>query len=111
KEIATFRDMAGPLAFSHDGTFLLGATVDGVNVIELATLQVKRSVGKHAKRLRALALSHDNRWLATAVGDNDVRLWDFTKGELKATWLGHRDEVACLAFSRDDKMLISGGWD
>ena len=43
--------------------------------------------------------------------DNDVRLWNFSTGELIMTLEGHKKEVNSVALSPDKKFIISGSND
>ena len=70
----------------------------------------------HSAGVDAVVFSPDNRWLATAAGDNAARLWDLT--ELNAAnpitrsveLKGHQG-VAALVFSRDSRWLATGSSD
>ena len=68
-------------------------------------------------KIFAMALSPDWRWLAVAGWMQDarassghvVRLYDFATGRLAGLLRGHANIVNGLAFSRDGKLLMSGG--
>ena len=45
------------------------------------------------------------------LSGQNIRLYDFASGELKALLKGHSDAVVGLAFSPDSTRLISGGGD
>src|SRR5262249_40375421 len=63
--------------------------------------------------VRAIALSPDGKTLATGTAGftspqpGEVRLWDLTSGQLKATLRGSPDSVSRLAFSPDGLTLAS----
>ena len=68
----------------------------------------------HEGAVRALAVSPDNRWLATGGADRTVRLWDVTgasPGAFSIILGQHQAEVSVLAFSCDGRWLASGGLD
>lgn len=61
---------------------------------------------------KALAFSSDGTRLALGADDGSIRVWDVVEKRLRATLLGHRDEVRALAFSPTDSgLLVSGSLD
>ena len=66
----------------------------------------------HEAEVVAVALSHDNRWLATASWDNSARLWDMRDRDAGSVVLrGHEDLVNNVAFSHDDRWLATASDD
>ncbi len=61
--------------------------------------------------IRATAWSPDSRFLALALGDNTVRLWDAQENRLCALFRGHLLQVLSLVFTPDSKRLVSAGFD
>jgi WD40 repeat protein len=60
----------------------------------------------------SVAFSPDRKTLASASGDQTVRLWDVaTHQALGEPLRGHIDAVHSVAFSPDGKTLASGGKD
>ena len=55
----------------------------------------------------ALALSRDEKFLITAVGDNTIRLWDMDMGREVARLSGHKNRITSLAVSPNGLMLAS----
>ena len=49
--------------------------------------------------------------MATAGGDNDVKLWDTDSRQCLATLVGHASPVSCVAFHPTQPVLISGSAD
>jgi WD40 repeat protein len=65
----------------------------------------------HRWAILCLAFSPDGRYLATGDGDDDVRIWDLSTGQVVLTLKGHDDEVNTLAFSPDGYLLVSASAD
>ncbi|MDX2031636.1 MAG: AAA-like domain-containing protein [Blastocatellia bacterium] len=65
----------------------------------------------HEEAAVAIAFSPDDRVIATAGGDRQIRLWDSTDGSLLASLPGHTQLIWEIAFSPDGTMLASSSWD
>jgi len=105
------------LSFTPDGKFIVSAGHDKVIRVwdwragkTVRTIRGQSGLGDEGK-IYAMALSPDGRWLAVGgwTPDNEIRLYDFKSGELRALLKGHSNVVNGLAFSPDSKKLISGG--
>ncbi|MDY7078288.1 MAG: hypothetical protein SXV54_15335 [Chloroflexota bacterium] len=74
----------------------------------------------HEGAINAVAISDDDHWLVTGSADTTARLWDLTAVEnwsendppVEPTVLrGHTDRVWCVAFSPDNRWLVTGSVD
>jgi RNA polymerase sigma factor (sigma-70 family) len=114
------------LVFSPDAKTLASSDVEGtIRLWEVATgrgvrtLQARSSPG-HQRVVSALAFAPDGQTLVSGSYDWTIRFWDVNRGvELRSLGTplshfghyAHLTRVSSLAFSRDGKSLVSGGWE
>ncbi|KAI4089771.1 MAG: hypothetical protein L6R37_007998, partial [Teloschistes peruensis] len=65
----------------------------------------------HTDEVSAVAFSRDGSLLASASGDQTVRLWNPTTGQEVQKLEGHTDGVRAVAFSQDGSLLASTSFD
>jgi eukaryotic-like serine/threonine-protein kinase len=58
-----------------------------------------------------VALSSDNRTVATNHEDGSVRLWNRETGSLIRTLRAHEEHIEGIRFSPNSSLLITAGWD
>ena len=109
------------VSFSPDGQILASASGDNTvrlwnpNTGQLLNTLIGHLTGSIAGRevggVLSVSFSPDGQILASASGDNTVRLWNPNTGQLLNTLIGHTDWVYSVSFSPDGKTLASGGAD
>lgn len=104
-------DISSSLAFSEDGQLILSPSSSNVKLLNAGTGLVERTLVGHSKEVWAVAISHDDQWIASGSEDNSVRLWDANKGLAEKTLVGHSDPVWAVAFSPDSRWIASGSED
>lgn len=102
------------LAFSPDGNYIL--TTLGVESVQLQLVNDGTfifSLEGHTDNVRTAAFSADGNFIVTA-GSNDRRLalWNAKDGSLLNIFVGgYAGYADNVAFSIDNKIIVSGGWD
>lgn len=65
----------------------------------------------HDEEATCIAVAHALDVFATGGSDRLVKLWDYSSGQLIMDGVGHSGSVRALAFSPDDRQLVSVGDD
>ncbi|HEX4142220.1 MAG TPA: M56 family metallopeptidase [Pirellulales bacterium] len=116
----TFPDSVRSIAFSPAGNMLaMGFAkkklllVDPATGDELATLEAESTDATPTPRVRftQVAFSANGKLLAATWLDGAVRIYDVEHRKLLKTLTGHKERVLAIAFSPDQKQLISGSQD
>jgi WD40 repeat protein len=95
------------IAWHPDGRHLAASSDDGtIHVWDATTGERLRSW--HTTTCISLGFDHRGDLLASSGWDGWTRLWDFACGREVS---GIRKSGHILHFSRDDRMLATGGWD
>ncbi|XP_029954629.1 WD repeat-containing protein 90 [Salarias fasciatus] len=85
-----------------------------VVVVEYLHSGRQRHLQGHSEEISCLAVTNDAQSLASAAGGSNgnkslICIWDVQNGTSRKTISYHRGAVQCLAFSRDDRFLLSVG--
>ncbi|KAI9570184.1 WD40-repeat-containing domain protein, partial [Boletus coccyginus] len=96
------------VAWSRDETQIFSGSSDGVLRRWHASAGhiIGEPVHAHKSIIYSMSVSHNGGCLASASSDNTVKIWNVTTFEQMAT-LVHPNEVNCVAFSTDDRLLAT----
>lgn len=94
------------IAVSSDGRRLASTTYKTIQVWNLETEGLERSLPGHTDWITALAISPDGNLLASSSLDGTIRLWELETGTLVSSLKSGR--VTCLKFSPDGQLLATG---
>lgn len=110
REIKVFKDQhfIGDNEFSPDGKILAAANQQGILLMNGRTWEtiIQLKDGENP-----IAFSPDGRMIASACGDETIKVLDITKEKPIRTFFGHSDDPYAVAFSADGKIVASGGND
>lgn len=110
------------LAFSPDGDTLVTASGEPgkageIKLWDTATGRERLTLKGHGEMVNAVAFSGDGKWIASGSGvydkkeerwtDGEIKFWDARTGEEVASRHAHGRPVSGLAFSGDDRLLVS----
>ncbi|MBD2195638.1 AAA-like domain-containing protein [Calothrix parietina] len=74
-------------------------------------IREQNSLEKHTDSVNSVVFSPDGKTLASASGDNTIKLWNRDTGKEISTMTGHSDWVNSVVFSPDGKTLASASGD
>jgi WD40 repeat protein len=99
---------------SHDGTRAVSCSIDKtLNVWDLTTGTLIRTLEGHADVVMAVVMSHDGTRAVSVSGSRDktLKVWDLTTGTLIRTLEGHADGNWAVAMSPDGTRAVPGSGD
>ena len=113
KHIVTLENdwIVSGVAFSPDGKYL--ATSVGKTVTLWCTKTWQSLVTLDTVRVESLTFSPSGTRLAIGGTwpENSIQLWDVKTAQRIAEFSGHKSDVEVVAFSPDNRLLASGGFD
>ena len=65
----------------------------------------------HNNRVKSVAISSDNRYIASGSDDKTIKLWNIESGDLIKTFEDHKDWVNSVSISSDSRYIVSGSID
>jgi WD40 repeat protein len=104
------------IVYSPDGKEVITAENEGIRIWDIASGKEARWAVRAKIRSEPVALSPDGRLMATGgviarfqggEVDPPIRVWELASGQEIATLEGHEESTRGLAFSPDDRILVS----
>jgi WD40 repeat protein len=99
------------LRYSPSGRFLTLPQDQNVVLWDLLAKQNQATISLMPARPASVVISHDGKLIATSDTRLQIKIWDAAGGTALKTFAGHFGPIRSLAFSLDDKQVISGSDD
>lgn len=109
RQTLNFSSASSSIGFSPDIRMYATEDEGDLKLWDMATGN-QTSTFRDMGALGALEFSPDGKLLATSA-DNSIRLWDIASGQELRRFEAHTEPIDILIFSRDGKILASGGQD
>jgi WD40 repeat protein len=96
----------------RDGSAVVTSSADGVvRIIDVGAAKLRAEVRAHDTGADHLALSPDNRWVASCGYDGFVTVIALETGAVRQRLAAHQREATGVAFARSGRSLLSVGVD
>ncbi|CCW62229.1 unnamed protein product [Phytomonas sp. EM1] len=96
---------------SRDGTAMSWVANPDRHSIESDNAIPDRRLEGHTGFISSLSLAHTSQFAVTSSWDRSLRLWNLRTGQCEHKFLKHTKDVLAVAFSPDDRQIVSGGRD
>jgi guanine nucleotide-binding protein subunit beta-2-like 1 protein len=68
----------------------------------------RRALRGHSHFVSDVVISSDGAFALSASWDSELRLWDISTGKTTRRFVGHEKDVLSVAFSVDNRQIVSG---
>jgi cytochrome c len=111
EQVLRFHDSAvNAVALLKDGRTVTAGADGRIAIWTPGVQKPDRAFEGHTAPIVSIAVSPDDKTLASASWDRTVRLWRLDGGEARAL-TGHQDNANGVAFMPDGRALVSAGYD
>ena len=98
------------LAYSHDGRLIISGSRDStVNVSDLSTGRLIKTLGPYAGRISAVAFDPEDKDAAAASSDGAISFWETSNWRAAGSIAAHKGPALALAYSRR-RQTTRFGW-
>lgn len=96
---------------SRDGTSIAWVGNPDRHTVDDAYAIADRRLEGHTSFVSGVSLAHTSQYAVTSSWDRSLRLWNLRTGQCQRKFLKHTKDVLAVAFSPEDRQIVSGGRD
>jgi len=104
-------DTISCVAISPDNQIVVGGGWKKIIIWNAKTGELLRNIEGHSNWVLSVAISPDNKFIASGSADKTIKIWSLESGELVNILTSHSNWVNVVAFTPDGKSLVSGSAD
>ena len=108
---SSHRDFVHSLAFSPNGRMLASGGYREVKLWSRPDVAERLNLAASTGPVPAVAVSADDKWLATVAADHSIKLWNLADGQAGKVLTGHTAAVSSVQFFPDGTRLVSSSHD
>lgn len=96
---------------SRDGTAISWKANSDRHSVENEYAIPEHRLEGHTDFVSCISLAHSTDYALTSSWDRSIRMWDLRTGQCQRKFLKHTKDVLAVAFSPDDRLIVSAGRD
>jgi WD40 repeat protein len=96
---------------SFENDLIIGAGDGAITIVDLNKWVIKKRITPSEKSARAIAVNKSSGEIAIGFSDHFIRIFTLRDFELKHEFKAHDNSVFALAYTPDEKFLLSGARD
>jgi len=96
------------LSLSHNTQYLAIAVEEDIEIFSMESFNLLNILESHTKEIISIAMSRDNKYMATSSKDNSIKLWSLVSFELLGTIeKASKEKILKVDFSTDSTQILA----